>query len=35
VLLLSKQVLSELVSKILLGIVTALVYGKHHSVSSP
>lgn len=28
VLLLSKQVLSELVSKIILGVVTALVYGK-------
>lgn len=31
VLLLSKQVLSELVGKILLGIVTALLYGKGHA----
>jgi len=30
-LLMSKQVLSELVAKIILGIVTALVYGKGHA----
>ena len=35
VLLVSKQVLSELVSKILLGIVTALVYGKGRLGTSP
>ena len=34
-LLLSKQVLSELVGKIFLGVVTALVYGKGRIGNSP
>jgi len=33
--LMSKQVLAELVDKVLLGIVTALVYGKRHWASTP